>query len=89
MKARQKEAIVNKITLLIRILLFLVLLCFTFPVSLLLSFLTVEFLGLEVLDHKPYSGSGPIENELNPLIWLLAFIYLLVPVYFYRRWKNK
>lgn len=88
MKAWQKRTIVG-FALLIRILVYLMYLSFLLAFSFLLSFSTVEFLDFEVLDHKPYSGSGPLENELNPLIWFFTSVYFLVPVYFFKKWKNK
>lgn len=88
MKARQQGMIVG-FALLIRILVYLVYLSFLLAFSFLLSFSTVELLGFEVLDHRPYSGSGPLEIECNPLIWFFTFVYFLFPVYFFKKWKDK
>lgn len=61
-----------------RILFFLILFIPILIVSFLLSLMFVAGLGLEVIDHKPYSGSGPVEYELNPPVWPLALIFILL-----------
>ncbi len=68
-----------------KILLFLILVIPMGLVSFILSLIILIGLDFEIADHAPYSGSGPLEMVVTPLLWILPLFFMLILTYIYHK----